>query len=137
MARVVHFEIHAKDAARAMRFWSGTFGWTFSKWEGPHDYWVIKTGEADTEGIDGGMAIRHGPLPRETQPLNGSVCTLAVDKIETTLSAVVVAGGTVSVEKFPIHHVGWLAYFRDTEGNLFGIMEKDPTVVKPGIPEFP
>lgn len=135
MARVTHFEIHAKDAKRAMRLWECTFGWQFTKWEGPHDYWVIRTGDPGTDGIDGGMAIRHGPLPRDTQPLNGSVCTLAVESIEAALIRVVESGGKVAVEKFPIHHVGWLAYFRDTEGNLFGIMEKDESVVKPGAGE--
>lgn len=135
MPRVVHFEIHAKDAERAIGFWERTFGWSFEKWDGPHDYWIIRTGEGgDEQGIDGGMAIRHGPLPRDSEPLNGSVCTLGVDSVDLALEHVLDAGGRITVNKMPIDRVGWLAYFRDTEGNLFGVMEKDRSVRQPGGP---
>ena len=36
------------------------------------------------------------------------------------------AGGTVAVPKMPIPGVGWLAYCKDTEGHIFGIMQADP-----------
>ena len=55
MPRPVHFEIQAADPKRAIAFYSALFGWSFNKWEGPQDYWLIKTGEKDTVGIDGGM----------------------------------------------------------------------------------
>ena len=29
------------------------------------------------------------------------------------------------IEKMPIVQVGWLAYARDLDGNMFGIMEDD------------
>ena len=38
----------------------------------------------------------------------------------------VAAGGTVAVPKMPIPTMGWLAYCKDTEGNLFGMMQMDP-----------
>ncbi len=28
--------------------------------------------------------------------------------------------------KMPIPNVGWLAYAKDTEGNIFGMMQNDP-----------
>ena len=55
MSRVAHFEIHVDDPARAISFYENVFGWQFSKWDGPQDYWLIKTGEADERGIDGGL----------------------------------------------------------------------------------
>ena len=131
-ARVIHFEIHAKDPDRAMRFWNGAFGWAFNKWSGPHDYWNIQTSGDGENCINGGMAYRHGPSPREGQPVNGAVCTLSVEDLESAISDVILHGGKVAVEKIAIHRVGWLAYFRDTEGNLFGILEKDPTAENPG-----
>ena len=36
------------------------------------------------------------------------------------------AGGTVALAKMPIPTVGWLAYGKDTEGNLFGMMQMRP-----------
>lgn len=35
------------------------------------------------------------------------------------------AGGAVVLPKMAVPGVGWLAYFRDTEGNVFGMMESD------------
>ena len=35
-------------------------------------------------------------------------------------------GGTIALPKMPIPTVGWLAYCKDTEGNIFGMMQMDP-----------
>ena len=42
------------------------------------------------------------------------------------------AGGTVLTDKLPIPTMGWSARFRDTEGNLIGLFQTDPTVPFPG-----
>jgi predicted enzyme related to lactoylglutathione lyase len=34
-------------------------------------------------------------------------------------------GGTVAVPKMPIQGVGWLAYAKDPDGNIFGLMQPD------------
>ena len=34
-------------------------------------------------------------------------------------------GGTEAVPKMAIPGMGWLAYGKDTEGNIFGMMEMD------------
>src|ERR1017187_7507057 len=70
MPRPVHFEIQAADTKRAIAYYTALFGWTFNKWEGPQDYWLIKTGEAGTMGIDGGLLPRHGPPPVPMQGVN-------------------------------------------------------------------
>src|SRR6185436_19469492 len=54
MNRPVHFEIPAKDPARAIKFYEGAFGWTFKKWDGPMPYWMITTGPGSEPGINGG-----------------------------------------------------------------------------------
>ncbi len=41
MPRVVHFEIHAGEPERAIRFYEKVLGWSFQKWEGPMEYWLI------------------------------------------------------------------------------------------------
>jgi predicted enzyme related to lactoylglutathione lyase len=35
-------------------------------------------------------------------------------------------GGSIAMPKMPVPTVGWLAYGKDTEGNLFGFMQFDP-----------
>src|SRR5262245_37659764 len=60
MPRVVHFEIHAAEPERAIRFYHELFGWQFNKWAGPEDYWLVVTGPKEEPGIDGGMVRRRG-----------------------------------------------------------------------------
>ena len=35
-------------------------------------------------------------------------------------------GASVALPKMPIPGMGWLAYLKDTEGNVFGMMQMDP-----------
>ncbi len=126
MSRVVHFEIHAENPERAIAFYQGVFGWQFQKWAGPMDYWLITTG-ADTErGINGGMIRRMGPGPLEMQAVNAYVCTISVTAIDESVAKALAAGGVLALEKMPIPGIGWLAYVKDTEGNIVGIMQSDP-----------
>lgn len=127
MARVGHFEIHADDPARAITFYEKVFDWKFNKWEGPQDYWLIKTGESDQPGIDGGLMRRMGGAPAEGQAVNAYVCTVISTSVDEDISNVTANGGTIALPKMAVPGVGWLAYAKDTEGNIFGVMQDDPS----------
>jgi predicted enzyme related to lactoylglutathione lyase len=118
MARIVHFDITAEDAERAIQFYEKVFGWKFTKWEGPMEYWLINTGPQDEPGIDGGLSKREGP---DAQIVN----TLEVKSIDSTLDEIVKAGGKILRPKGTIPGVGYFAQCTDTEGTLFGVMESD------------
>ena len=124
MPRVVHFEIHAADPQRAVTFYEKSFGWSFQKWEGPMEYWLITTGPNDQPGINGGLVQRRGEL--DGQAVIAYVCTVDVADLDTSIATVDANGGTVAVPKMPIPGMGWLAYYKDTEGNIFGMMQNDP-----------
>jgi hypothetical protein len=124
MPRVIHFEIHADQPERAIQFYRGLFNWEFSKWEGPMPYWLIMTGPKEQPGIDGGMVPRQGGI--DGQAVIAYVCTVDVPSVDEYLTKVQAGGGTVALPKMPIPGVGWLAYCKDTEGNLFGMMQSDP-----------
>ena len=124
MARVVHFEVHAADPERAMRFYGDVFSWRFTKIPGGVDYWLIATGEG--AGIDGGLMRRMGPPPTDGQAVNAFVCTLQVDDLDASLAAGVNAGGTVALPRMAVAGVGYVAYLKDTEGNIFGLHQSDP-----------
>jgi predicted enzyme related to lactoylglutathione lyase len=124
MFRPVHFEIHADDPARASRFYSKLFGWTFEKW-GPVDYWAIKTGTS-SPGIDGGLVPRRGPRPESGAAVSAFPCTIEVPDIDGISATIRASGGKEALPKMPIPTIGWLAYFIDTEGNIFGVMQNDP-----------
>lgn len=125
MPRVIHFEIHADDPPRAVKFYSELLGWQFTKWGGPQDYWLIKTGEPGSPGIDGGLFKRMGPAPTAGQAVNAFVCTVDVSDVDAYAAKVGTLGGTIVVPKMPIPGVGWLTYANDTEGNIFGLMQMD------------
>jgi predicted enzyme related to lactoylglutathione lyase len=116
MPRVVHFEINADSPERAAKFYSDVFGWEVKKWDGPFDYWLAKTGEQGEMGIDGG-------IQKNNESLSSVVNTIGVENIEETLAQVAAAGGSIvmPVEKIP--QVGFLAYCKDTEGIVFGVLQ--------------
>ena len=116
MNRVVHFDISVDEPERAITFYRDAFGWDIKKWEGPVDYWLVSTGTGQP-GIDGGIARRK---ENET-----TIVTISVASVDDTLQRIEHAGGTIIQPKTSIQEVGYVAYCRDTEGNIFAIMEED------------
>jgi hypothetical protein len=126
MSRVTHFEIHTADSARAMRFYGELFGWKFTRWQGPEEYWLIRTGEPGTPGIDGGLVLRRGAGPIEGQAVNAFISSIQTEALDDVLARMRALGGALALPKMPIPHVGWLAYLKDPDGNLVGVMQPDP-----------
>ena len=111
MGRVVHFEIHAADPDRAERFYRRVFAWQISRWEAaPVDYRLITTGADGEPGIDGNAVTAF-------------VCTVSVDDLAAVEAAEPEAGGEQVVDRQELENVGSFAYFKDTEGNIFGAMQ--------------
>lgn len=126
MARVVHFEIHADDTARAKSFYETVFpSWKIEKWEGKEEYYLVTTGDDVEPGINGGLMKRKAPLTAES--IMAYVCTIDVtdEKIDEVLRRIETGGGKQVVPKTAVPMVGYLAYCKDTEGNVFGLMEAD------------
>ena len=121
MPRVVHFEIVADDAERISKFYQEVFGWTVQKWEGPIEYWFLMTGDEKEPGIDGAFGMRQS---EEDAVIN----TIDVDDVDKYSELVKKNGGEIVRPKQAIPGVGYLAYFKDTEGNLWGMMHRDPDV---------
>jgi len=119
----MHFEIHAEKPERAIQFYSDVFGWTFTKWGG-EEYWLITTGPKEEPGIDGGLTKRRGTTVGTA--VVAYVCTIATANVDDAVTKVKTHGGENVVPKMPIPTVGWLAYCKDTEGNIFGVMHPDP-----------
>jgi len=123
MPRPIHFEIHADDPDRAVAFYKGLFGWEFTKWEGPMEYWLVTTGKDPEPGIDGGLMKRMGPPPTDGQAVNAYVCTVGVENLDASIAKATGAGAVLAVPRMPLPGVGYLAYVKDSEGNLLGLLE--------------
>ncbi len=77
-------------------------------------------------GIDGGLLPRKGSAPVEGTPVNAFVCTIEVASADEMVKKALDAGGSIALPKMGMPGVGWLAYCKDTEGNIFGLMQNDP-----------
>lgn len=124
MPRVNHFEIHAEKPERAIKFYQDVLGWEFTKWAGPMPYWLIKTGPENQPGINGGLIQRRGAIDGEA--VLAYVCTVDTSSVDESLDKALKHGGSLALAKMPIPGVGWLVYCKDTEGNIFGLMQADP-----------
>ena len=119
MPRLVHFEMNVKDVHKAISFYEDVFGWRFKQWDGPMDYWLIMTGDEDEPGIDGGLGYAEEGFPK-------MINTIDVDDIDEIIKKIESKGGEIIKSKHAVPKVGWLAYFKDSEGVMFGIMQNDP-----------
>jgi len=117
MPRVVHFEINADKPERAAAFYKKVFGWKVKKWGDTMPYWLVTTGKKGEMGINGGIMNR---MKKET-----TVNTVGVKSLDQYLKKVVKAGGKQATPKNAIPGYGWFAYCKDSEGNLFGLMQPD------------
>ena len=123
MPRVIHFEIVADNPERAMKFYKEVFGWEFNKWDGPQDYWLVKTGEDSQPGINGGLTPKTNQGSGNTGGrITNSIDVPSIDEFSNKIS---MEGGKVLSPKMPIPGVGYVAICEDTEGISFGIIQYD------------
>lgn len=118
MPKIIHFDLNADNLERAVKFYEDVFDWQIEKWEGPEEYWMIKTGTEDDPGITGGIAKRENPGDKVTNFIN-------VPNVDEFADKVAAAGGKIIHPKTAIPGVGYMVTCEDTEGNPFGILEAD------------
>jgi len=121
---VGHFEIPADNLERARKFYQSVFGWSLNH-DPKLDYTMVRTGPSDAPGmpkapgyIGGGIAKRGGALLHPT-------VTVVVDEILDAEKSVEKNGGKVVQKKQPIGDgsMGFMAYFKDPEGNVVGLYQ--------------
>ena len=117
MERVTHFEIPSDDPEKSMAFYENTFGWKYQQF-GTEPYWMAFTGDDKTPGINGAIMQKKHPQ----QPM---VSSISVKDINKTIKEIEKNGGTIVVPLMPLPGVGWLAYFKDPDQNIFGVMQDD------------
>jgi len=122
MSRVIHFDIEAENMKRAAEFYTKVFGWKIDKWkgdkwEGPTDYMNISTGKTGEPGIDGG-------LMRKVTGRKSSSIAIGVDSIDDATKRIENAGGNIVFPKTTVPGFGYVANFKDPEGNVISLMEE-------------
>jgi uncharacterized protein len=119
--RVVHFEIPCDNPEKTMDFFKDVFGWQFQQF-GTETYWSVTTGDEKSPGINGGLMKKKDP----NQPVVNSI---EVDDLDKAMVKIEKAGGVIVVPKMAIPTVGWLAYFKDPDGNIHGLYQNDLTAL--------
>jgi predicted enzyme related to lactoylglutathione lyase len=129
-SNIVHFEIHVDDMERAKKFYTEVLGWAFNYMK-EMDYMLvypggkIMNGPAEV-GVNGGMLLRNTPAPSDDKASpNAFVCTISVDDVDATLEKVTANGGRIDMPAGDVPGVGRLAYVRDSEMNLLGLLKPD------------
>jgi len=118
MARPIHFELSAIDPTRAIAFYKAVFGWTIEDSHGAVEYYLITTGPGTEPGI-------NGAISRSRDGTVGTVNTISVTSVDESVASVTAHGGTVLMTPQPMPGVGRLAMCKDTEGNVFGILQME------------
>lgn len=110
------FEIIARDQESAMAFYGGAFGWRYER--GSAGFAYIHFGAGADQSL-GGIGQAVAGVPGE-EP--GCRFYLTVEHLETTLAAVLAAGGSQLMA--PTAADGYrFAMFTDPEGNPVGLLE--------------
>ncbi|MCI4323943.1 MAG: VOC family protein [Thermoplasmata archaeon] len=122
LASVIHFEIPADDSKRAGKFYHSTFGWEFTPMPAM-GYTMIQTTASDKNGMPKNPGTVNGGMPKRSRAIPCTVVTIGVPNIDASLKAVAKNGGKVAQKKMSIGEMGFIAYFKDTEGNLVGLWQ--------------
>ena len=112
------FEIPVTDFARAKKIYELILGVEIMEIPHPSLKYGMLPADMQNGGVGGGIVQGDGFVPSETGSLvylNGG------EDLDIPLSKVKDAGGKIILSKTAIGPNGFMAYFRDTEGNKVGL----------------
>lgn len=114
---VVYFEIPVTDMDRAVRFYTAVFNFEFRKDTIDHNEMALFPFTDETEGISGALA--KGEIYKPT--INGTLIYFTTEDIDKTLKSAVENGGEVLYPKTSNGELGFVAEFKDSEGNRIAL----------------
>lgn len=117
MNPVVWFEIAVSDMARARKFYEEVFQVELSELPMPGMEMYAFPGDPVNPGATGTLLKDD----QSTPSMEGTKVYFHCEDVNTELSRVEGAGGQIILPKTSIGEHGWMAMFRDTEGNLIGL----------------
>ncbi len=123
MDKVVHFELPLDDTARGRKFYEEAFGWQTEEWP-EFNYIGARSTPIDEKtqlpiepgAINGGMFKRDPAMPHP-------MVYMQVKDIEASLKKIESAGGSLVRGKTAVGQMGFIANFKDSEGNILGLWQ--------------
>lgn len=117
------FEVPAKDIKRAQTFYETILNVKMENMAMEPLGITMALFPTDMETGVGG-SIAHGP-GQEPSQTGATVYLNGGDDLNTPLSRVEAAGGTITIPKSPIGESGFIAQFIDTEGNRIALHSRN------------
>ncbi len=122
MDKVVHFEIPADNVERAQKFYGKVFGWKMNPVP-DMKYTMVSTVETDKKMMPKEPGAINGGMFQRNEQLKNTMITINVVSIDATLKNLEKNDGKVVRGKVDVGDMGFVAYFKDTEGNIIGLWE--------------
>jgi predicted enzyme related to lactoylglutathione lyase len=120
--RVIRFEVPTSDEERAARFFANVFGWQRKdRREGSGEIPLLETGPDKEMGINGSLYLKSRVPAENARFIN----MIEVDNIDSYIAKLKSHGAAILFGKATLSGGGYLAYFRDPDGNVMGIMQYD------------
>lgn len=108
------------------KFYDEVFDWGFNAY-GQADFLQIKADKTENGELIGALQSRnYSPVPDK---IIGLECTIGVENVDDIIDRVKSRGGQILMPRTAIPHVGWIAKFLDTEGNLICVMQYDNSAI--------
>ena len=76
-------------------------------------------------GADGGLIPRRGGTPEDAQPVMRFVMTVEVADCDGYLERTLAEGGSVALPAEDMAGIGRLAYIKDPDGNVLGLLQSE------------
>ncbi|MDR3559296.1 MAG: VOC family protein [Candidatus Pacebacteria bacterium] len=115
-----YFEIPVEDLDRALKFYSRIFACDFIKDSIHGNQMAFFPFDDNKSGIAGALA--KGEIYKPS--ISGALIYLSTPNLENTLRKVIEAGGEVLFPKTEVGEHGWVAEFKDCEGNRVALFQR-------------
>ena len=123
---LVHFELPSTNVKQLSEFYGKVFGWTFQPMGDSYVLFQTPGGEG------GGFTADYKPGD------GGGTFYIYSADVAAKLAEVKAAGGTVVMDRFGIPGYGWIAVFKDPQGNRVGLFSaKNPPPGDSPVPTMP
>ena len=116
-----YFEIPVANLERAMNFYSSVFECEFSREDIHGNEMALFPFNGKNSGITGALAKGNTYKPS----IEGTLIYLSTDSIEKVLKKVALHGGEVLFPRTAAGEYGFVAEFKDLEGNRIALFESD------------
>lgn len=119
--KVVHFEIPTGDMKKSKEFYEAIFDWKIKIWGDKGGMAYTTEVDKNDDPIEMG-GINGGFYKRESKSQQPSF-VVETDSIDETVKKIEKASGKISGKKHAIGEWGFMAEFRDPEGNELALWE--------------